>query len=71
MFFEFNNDIDLSIKVNATNNRLPRRKIQYINLQRAYKLKKNVSDIVRCRKFIMASRKIELKIWRNKGRIFY
>lgn len=27
MFFEFNNDIDLSIKVNATNNRLPRRKI--------------------------------------------
>lgn len=37
---------------------------------KAYKLKKNVSDIVRCRKFIMASRKIELKIWRNKGRIF-
>lgn len=40
MFFEFNNDIDLSIKVNATNNRLPRRKIHYINLQRAYKLKR-------------------------------
>ena len=71
MVFEFNNDIDLSIKVNATNNRLPRRKIHYVHLHRAYKLKKNTSDIVKCRKFIMKYRTVGLKIWKNKGRVFY
>ncbi len=71
MFFEFNDDPDLSIKVNITNNRLPRRKIHYVNMHKAYKVKKIVSDIVKCRRLVMEYRKIGLKIRKNNGRIFY